>query len=89
MNINFNKDKLTNNFLVINNQESATQVAALLLDILKEIQTQSLGGQTSCRLLKELKHIVYCIYSANENEYTASLHEVVNYVLLQMFQYEK
>ena len=89
MNVKINEAIVNGRLFVINDKESAAKVASLLIETLQEIQRYTSGGKTSYHLLKQLKNIVYCIYHTTENEYTASLHEVVSYVLLQIFQCEK
>ncbi|MBQ4874933.1 MAG: hypothetical protein HRK26_02305 [Rickettsiaceae bacterium H1] len=74
--------------LVINNNESATKIANQLIEKLQELQDNLSNGKTSYHLLKQLKEIVFCIYYSAENKYTAILHDIVSYVLVQIFKYE-
>lgn len=74
--------------IVVHDYQSAQNIANLLIEKLEELKQSSLNGQSSCFLLKQLKNIIYCIYYSTENQYTAFLHEIVSYVLLQMFKYD-
>ena len=74
--------------IVIDNNESATEVAHLLMNTLNELQNNVSTGKESYHLLQQLKDIVFCIYYSAESEYTALLHNIVSYALVQIFKYE-
>ena len=74
--------------LVINDRESATKIADLLINKLQELHLYMSDGKASYDLLKQLKDIIFCIYYSAETEYTVLLHDIVSYVLVQIFEYE-
>ncbi len=69
---------------VINNRESAIQVASLLMNKLQIVKSDTQNGKDASQSLEQLKQIVFCVYFSAEKEYTNILHQVVSYILIHI-----
>ncbi len=80
--------KILNQHLIIDDDVSAIKCANILIWKLQELESYANSGRSMGHLFKQLRDIIFCIYYKTDKQYTNFLHNVVNYVLLQIFKYE-